>query len=118
MMDLSDGLALDLSRLCRESEVGAVVRAADLPVAGELTKLAGALDADPLDLALHGGEDYELLAALPVDAVHRVRDDIGERFGTAVTEIGEVTEGSLLVLDTPEEGQRELEPRGWDHFAD
>jgi thiamine-monophosphate kinase len=118
MMDLSDGLALDLSRLCRESEVGAVIRAADLPVAGDLAKLAEALDADPLDLALHGGEDYELLAALPPGAVDRARGDIGERFGTPVTEIGEVTEGSLLVLDTPEEGQRELEPRGWDHFAE
>lgn len=117
MMDLSDGLALDLSRLCRESGVGAVVRAADLPVADDLTRLAGALDADPLDMALHGGEDYELLAALPAVAVDRARKDIGDRFGTPVTEIGEVTEGSLLVLDTPEEGQRELEPKGWDHFA-
>jgi thiamine-monophosphate kinase len=117
MMDLSDGLALDLSRLCRESGVGAVIRAAVVPVHPALDRLAGAVGADSLELALHGGEDYELLAALPAEAVGKARDSIGERFGTAVTEVGEVTEGAVLILDSPEEGQRTLEPRGWDHFA-
>jgi thiamine-monophosphate kinase len=117
MMDLSDGLSLDLSRLCGESGVGAVVRAADLPVDPGLQELAAVMDVDPRDLTLHGGEDYELLATLPDEAVEDAVRTTGERFGTALSDIGEITEGSLLVLDTPEEGQRPLEPKGWDHFA-
>jgi thiamine-monophosphate kinase len=116
MMDLSDGLSLDLQRMCRESGVGAVVRAADVPVAEGLERLAGTLGGDPRDLALHGGEDYELLAALSPDSVERARDTIGERFGTELTEIGEVTERQVL-LDAPESGVTSFEPRGWDHFA-
>jgi thiamine-monophosphate kinase len=117
MMDLSDGLALDLSRLCRESAAGATIRAADIPVALQLHQLAGAQGLDPLELALHGGEDYELLATIPPKAVEEVEASIGERFGTALTDIGEVTEGSL-VLETPDGAKRPLEPRGWDHFAE
>lgn len=117
MMDLSDGLSLDLSRLCRESGVGALVRAADLPVDPGLEELAAVIEAAPRDLALHGGEDYELLATLPPGAVQEAASTVGERFGTALTEIGEITEGSVLLLDTPQEGQQPLEPRGWDHFA-
>jgi thiamine-monophosphate kinase len=117
MMDLSDGLALDLSRLCRESAVGATVRESDIPVALQLHELAGAQDLDPMELALHGGEDYELLATIPPKAFEEVETAIGERFGTALTEIGEITEGSL-VLETPDGSQRPLEPRGWDHFAE
>jgi thiamine-monophosphate kinase len=116
MMDLSDGLALDLSRLCRESGVGAIVRARDLPVAPAVGELAGALEVDPMELALHGGEDYELLATLPPDRVEHAQRQIGERLGTALTEIGEMTEESLL-LDAGASGQEPLEPRGWDHFA-
>jgi thiamine-monophosphate kinase len=117
MMDLSDGLALDLSRLCRESAVGATVRAADIPAAAQLRELAGAQGVDPLELALHGGEDYELLATIPPEVFERVEAAIGERFGTALTDIGEITEGSL-VLETADGGQAPLEPKGWDHFAE
>jgi thiamine-monophosphate kinase len=116
MIDLSDGLALDLSRLCRESGVGALVRVPDLPVAPALQQLADVLEVDPIELALHGGEDYELLAALPPDRVEGAQRTMGERLGTALTVIGEVTEDSLL-LDRGATGQEPLEPRGWDHFA-
>ena len=116
MMDLSDGLALDLSRMCRESGVGAAVRLADLPVAPGLRALEEVLDVDPVDLALHGGEDYELLAALPPHALSQAQQALSERYGTALTDIGEVTDGAL-VLDLPDGRQERLEPRGWDHFG-
>jgi thiamine-monophosphate kinase len=115
MMDLSDGLALDLDRLCRESEVGARLWLDKVPVASGLAELGELVPLDPLDLALHGGEDFELLAALPPEAVGSARDKLGERFGTGLTEVGEVTEGGLMAVD--EQGERPLEPRGWDHFA-
>jgi thiamine-monophosphate kinase len=116
MLDLSDGLSLDLSRLCQESGVGARVRLPDLPLAPGLVNLAEATGVDPFDLALHGGEDYELLAALPPPAVEGARQRVVERFGTLLTTIGEVTEGREVVAVRGDE-ESPLEPKGWDHFA-
>jgi thiamine-monophosphate kinase len=118
MMDLSDGLALDLHRMCRQSDVGARVHLDRVPVAPAVRELAGDLAADPLDLALHGGEDYELLASLPEGAVEAARERLADRFGTPLWEIGEVTETEQGVVAVTPEGREEmLEPRGWDHFA-
>jgi thiamine-monophosphate kinase len=117
MIDVSDGLAIDLGRLCEESGVGARVRLPDLPLSPGLVDLAAAADdVDPLDLALHGGEDYELLAALPPGAVEEARRTVVERFGTRLTEIGTVVEGAGLVAERGDV-EEPLEPRGWDHFA-
>jgi thiamine-monophosphate kinase len=117
MIDLSDGLALDLARLCGAGGVGARIRLSDVPVAPALRRLAGVLDLDPLDLALHGGEDYELLAAVPASAVDGARAHLDERYGTALTEIGEITAEGLVAVG--EDGSESpLEPRGWDHFVD
>jgi thiamine-monophosphate kinase len=118
MIDVSDGLALDLSRLSRESGVGAVLRLADLPIARGLQELRATLpDADPMDLALHGGEDYELLAAIPPDAVASAAAKLRERFGTPLTEIGEIRLAPGLSAIEGDGTERPLEPRGWDHFA-
>jgi thiamine-monophosphate kinase len=57
MMDLSDGLSMDLPRLCSESGTGAEVNLSRLPVFKESVNL----HFDPIELALHGGEDFELL---------------------------------------------------------
>jgi thiamine-monophosphate kinase len=118
MMDLSDGLALDLHRMCRQSEVGARVHLEQVPVAPALREMAGEIGADPLDLALHGGEDYELLAALPPDAVEAARERLADRFGTPLWEIGEATGAEYGVVAITLEGREgRLEPKGWDHFA-
>jgi thiamine-monophosphate kinase len=116
MIDLSDGLALDLFRMCEASGVGARVRLPDLPLAPGLVDLADATGADPFDLALHGGEDYELLAALPPEAVDGARRDVVDRYHTRLTEIGEVTEGPGMIAVRGDE-ESPLEPKGWDHFA-
>lgn len=117
MIDLSDGLALDLARLCAESGVGARIGLDAIPLTEGLEELGGLIDAEPLDLALHGGEDYELLAALPADAVEPVREALRERFGTPLTQIGEVTPGRDVVAVGDDGSEDQLEPKGWDHFA-
>jgi thiamine-monophosphate kinase len=117
MMDVSDGLSLDLSRLCRESGVGAIVHLTEVPVAAGLTQLADVAPVDPVRLALEGGEDYELLATMPVDRVAGATDLLSERFGTALTVIGEVREGEGLVARDRDGAELPLEPRGWDHFG-
>jgi thiamine-monophosphate kinase len=116
MMDLSDGLSLDLHRLCLESGVGAVVRAADVPVAVGLEEATARLGGDPRAQALHGGEDYELLATLPEGSVASAAETLVERFGTELAEVGEIVRGEGVLLEK-EEGREPLAPRGWDHFA-
>lgn len=118
MMDISDGLAMDLSRLCRESEVGATVVLADVPVAPELFDLAEALSgADPREMALSGGEDFELLATLPASVVERTARRLRDRFGTPLTDVGEIKGQPGLVAVEDDGKERSLQPRGWDHFA-
>jgi thiamine-monophosphate kinase len=117
MLDVSDGLAIDLGRLCEESVVGARVRRADVPIAAGVPELARMIGADPLDLALHGGEDYELLAAIPAAAAAQAGERLAERFGTPLAAIGELTEERRLVAVQPDGTETSLEPKGWDHFA-
>ncbi|HXF36332.1 MAG TPA: thiamine-phosphate kinase [Actinomycetota bacterium] len=117
MIDLSDGLALDLARLCRASGVGARVTLAAVPVAPALIELRDELGADPLELALSGGEDYELLATLPPAGVAAARAELRERFGVSLAEIGGIIEGEGLSAIGPDGRESPLEPRGWDHRA-
>ena len=104
MIDISDGLSTDLAHICEESGVGAVVDAGAIPRAEAGRPLREA----PLDLALHGGDDYELLFT----SSGRVPAKVG---GIPITRIGQITRGRNLVL--LESGRRrKLAPKGWEHF--
>lgn len=107
MMDISDGLSLDLWRLCESSGVGAELRWSGLQsVVSESAMAMSQRDGrTPLDHVLNDGEDFELLFACEGDAMASAVD---------VWKIGEVTESGLDVVD--EHGRREpLVPRGWVH---
>ncbi len=106
-MDVSDGLARDLHRLCRASRVGAEIEAAALPVAERFRALCETIDADPLALALGGGEDYVLLFTLPEGIAP---PEPGAR------RIGRIVKGRRLAL--LRDGERsDLPDAGWDHLA-
>jgi thiamine-monophosphate kinase len=107
MIDTSDGLSTDLAHLCEESGVGAEVEAVLIPRAS-VGKPAREVD---LDLALHGGEDYELLfTARPGK---RVPQHIA---GVALTHIGNITRSRRIFVRNLKGIAYELEPRGWEHF--
>jgi thiamine-monophosphate kinase len=116
MMDLSDGLAKDLSRLCSASGVGARVELHRVPVAEALRLGAGFLEVDPVELALTGGEDYELLATIDLTNLARARGDLRERFGVTLSDVGVIIDEGLVAVDA-EGRESPLEPTGWDHFA-
>ncbi len=112
LIDVSDGLALDLCRLCDESGVGATVYLERLPrsaALGQATALLG-LDADIL--ASSGGEDYELLFTAP-DLPDAVLAGTG---GVPITCIGEITphERTLVACDGTKSA---LQPKGYEHFG-
>ncbi len=121
MMDVSDGLLGDLRKLCRASDVGAVVRASDVPIGTGARQAAAHLQQEAaaallLRWALYGGEDYELLLAVAPDRVEAVRAAIQGAGGTPATVIGEITAETTVLLER-EDGTREPVRRSWDHFA-
>ena len=106
-IDLSDGLALDASRLAVESGVGVVLNAERIAAApGPLAAVANALSLDPLELALFGGEDFALLASFAAGGVAAGFEVVGR----CVAERG-------LWVELADGTRREIEPRGFDHFA-
>jgi len=117
MMDLSDGLAKDLSRLCAESGVGARIELSDIPVSEALRRGATTLGVDPLELAIGGGEDYELLATLDITDLERARTELAERFGVTLTDVGVIIEGGGQIAVDAQGRAAPLDPKGWDHFA-
>jgi thiamine-monophosphate kinase len=107
LIDLSDGLSTDLSRLCAASGVGARLWAAKIPG----PNLPEALDS--LQLALHGGEDYQLLFTVP----QRKASRLPLRFqGRSLYHLGEIEASKGIKLVTPEGKVHTLEPAGWDYF--
>ncbi len=112
LIDLSDGLSTDLHHLCEASGVGARLYAERIPTAKLPGQLARRFRITGLDLALHGGEDYELLFTLPATKAARLPKRLA---GVPLTRIGETTKERGVVL--VEHGhRRRLEARGWDHF--
>jgi thiamine-monophosphate kinase len=95
MIDISDGIAGDAARLATASGCLAVIELARLPVAAGAT----------LEQAAAGGEDYELLAALPAQTPSPV----------PVVEVGRLAEGEGVLLIDP--GGSPVDLQGWDHFA-
>jgi len=107
MIDLSDGLSSDLNRLCEASGVGARVWPERLPQ----PYLEDPRDS--LQLALHGGEDYQLLFTVdPRQAPH-----LPARFrGIPLHHIGEITRAKKIVLHQAPGREKTLRPQGYDHF--
>lgn len=112
MIDLSDGLSTDLTRLCQASGVGARLEEPRIP-AVRVPAVLQRRGLNRLAMALHGGDDYELLFTVPPRLEKRLR-----RAPSAgrLSRIGEITRGKNILLVSRVGRETRLEPRGWDHF--
>jgi thiamine-monophosphate kinase len=107
MIDISDGLSSDLLHICQASQVGVKLFADKIPVS----------DSVKIDLALNGGEDYELCFTLPVQYAFDLSDKLKKETATKVTIIGEIIpkiQGKWLINNAGEKFP--LTAKGWDHF--
>jgi thiamine-monophosphate kinase len=122
-IDTSDGLSADLNHICEASGVGARIWAARIPTVRIPKALRSrGVKLDSLELALHGGEDYQLLFAVPPKAASMLPQSIG---GTRITEIGVIVprskalrKGSSRIELVGFDGTTvPLPSQGWDPFS-
>jgi len=116
--DISDGLAREIQEITSASGVGALLYAGEIPVSPEAREAAAVYGKDPLEYALFGGEDFELLWTCRPEAAEEIRRAVAARCGTPVTVIGEIVpaeEGIHLI----HRGRRHpLGKGGYTHFAE
>jgi thiamine-monophosphate kinase len=115
-IDISDGLSTDLARLCAASQVGANIWADKMPtvaIPAAVSVKLGNRKLDPLQLALHGGEDYELLFTVPPHQAKKLRRASGP---SKLTAIGEITANRKITLVHHDGRNQPLKPSGWDPF--
>ncbi len=111
LMDSSDGLSTDLSRLCAASGVGALVEA--VPVNPAATEVAELLGERPMAYALDGGEDFALIVVLAAGAFGYLSGRFAQRFGTPLLRVGTIT----AEREIRRQGGELIAAAGWDHFA-
>jgi thiamine-monophosphate kinase len=110
-IDLSDGLSTDLARLCAASGVGALVRATAVPVDPAVRRLRGR--GQGLDLALHGGEEYQLLFTVPRSREPRLAREVPR----GIARIGRITlRRQGLRIEREGGAVVPMRPSGFDHL--
>jgi thiamine-monophosphate kinase len=109
MIDISDGLSSDLNRICRASQVGAIIDAEKIPISDETRK-----EKDPISSALNDGEDFELLFTLSqTDCQGLLKKWHGP---IPITQIGHITEIKKMLIKMPDGKISDLQPRGYNHL--
>jgi thiamine-monophosphate kinase len=104
MIDLSDGLGGDARHLAAASGVALRIDAASLPLANGVAEIGAAAGREPLELAVSGGEDYELLVALPPEQLAELAAIAAAAGEGTLTQVGEVLAGEGVEVRLPAGG--------------
>jgi thiamine-monophosphate kinase len=113
MIDISDGLSSDLAHLCEESRVGALLHSENIPTDKDVVTLCGRRALDPLSLALHGGEDFELLFTIRPEDVTRLPKRVD---GVEIFRLGEITDQRDKIQIAERNHVWDLQAEGFEHF--
>lgn len=112
MIDISDGLASEVNHICTQSETGALIHADKIPLHGEVIKAGKTLGIDPLNFALNGGEDFELLFSVNEKNLEKL-NQTGETYHI----IGRITDLAQGCFIQTEDGKKIPLKGGYDHFS-
>jgi thiamine-monophosphate kinase len=117
MMDISDGVASDLRHICQRSSVSATLQASTIPLSEASLRFCEKTKKDAIQLALSGGEDYELLFTIKPDRAKEIENLVQKSDHPQITCIGQITNGSGDISITYKEGSLSpLKFTGYDHF--
>ena len=116
LIDISDGLLIDLNRILKASKKGATVRIQHLPLSREFKEFESSQSFDKINYALTGGEDYELLFTCPPEKEEDLLQSAHEET-FAITKIGTITDSEELLLLDHNEQPYPLDTLGYDHFS-
>lgn len=109
--DISDGLASEAHELARASELGIRLYAEKIPLSSDLAKAANLLNKRPIDYALFGGEDFQLVFTISHEQFTRLPQS-----QVPFTIVGEVINGQGVFLVEESGNSVSLEPKGYNHF--
>jgi thiamine-monophosphate kinase len=109
MIDISDGLSSDLNRICKQSKVGALINAEQIPISAEAKR-----SEDALSSALHDGEDFELLFTLSEKECENLLKQWDGPI--AITRIGTITDTGKMQIKMPDGQISDLEAGGYNHL--
>ena len=113
MNDVSDGLSSEINEIAKASHVEIELFRGKIPISAEAAKLGAYLAKDPVDWALPGGEDYEIIGTISEEDLQKLDPLL------PVSVIGRVTEeGTGIVYLTDRDGRKRLFAKGYDHFGD
>ena len=110
MIDISDGLASELTHICRQSEVGVLIYDKEVPLAHETVAQAMEFNISGTTAALNGGEDYELLFTVSKEDYEKLKNH------PDITAIGITTEAKDMTLISESGRQIPIQAQGWVHF--
>jgi thiamine-monophosphate kinase len=114
--DISDGLASELNEIAAQSQVRCVIEAARIPLQPEVKEQARSRQTDPLSYALYGGEDYELVGAVPARTFAVLLAN-AQLLRVPITQIGRCETGDGVVMRHVDGRLEVIEPKGYNHFA-
>ena len=114
-IDISDGLALDTSRLAEASSCGAILNTSTLPLSDAAHELSKKDNCTPTEHALTDGEDFELVLAVSADVANQLLQE--QPLAIPLTHVGELTKQPGLWQRDAAGNQTPLEPKGFEHGA-
>ena len=117
MIDISDGLASEVHHICRLSHVGAQIWRSYIPLSRAVQQVAKILNEDPIDYALYGGEDFELLFVIPPSEEQKLKKFFYQKFQKNCYKVGTILSAEEGITFQEKEGKRVSLPfRGYKHF--
>ena len=116
MIDISDGIASDLKHIVKASGVAAHVHLDRLPISEQLVSVANIQDWDALELAIGGGEDYELLFTVAEDKLESIRKEFQTQFDKPLIQIGSMVAGYPEIKWFRSNKEVQLSKTGFNHF--